>query len=57
MSEAIAMTTITITEEIDGEGVSTGLHIEPDDAPLVTVLGLLRLAEDTAIRMAMGEDQ
>ena len=57
MSEAIAMTTITITEEINTEGVYTDLHIEPEDAPLVTVLGLLRLAEDTAIRMAMGEDQ
>ena len=58
MSEAIVMTTITITEEIEGDGASsTGLHIEPEDAPLVTVLGLLRLAEDTAIRMAMGEDQ
>lgn len=57
VSEAVAMTTIKITEEIDSDGVSTGLRIEPEDAPLVTILGLLRLAEDTAIRASMGDDQ
>ena len=56
MSEPIVTTTITITEELSDDGVSTELRIEPEDAPLVTILGLLRLAEDTVIRAAMGAD-
>ena len=58
MSEPIITTTITITEELSDDDVGTGLRIEPEDAPLVTILGLLRLAEDTAIiRASMGGDQ
>ena len=58
MSEPIITTTITITEELSDDDVSTGLRIEPEDTPLVTILGLLRLAEDTAIiRASMGGEQ
>lgn len=57
MSEPIITTTITITEELRDDDVSTGLRIEPEDALLVTILGLLRLAEDTAIRASMGDGQ
>ena len=44
--------------ELSDDDVSTGLRIEPEDVPLVTILGLLRLAEDTAIiRASMGDEQ
>jgi hypothetical protein len=57
VTDPLITKTITITEELTEDGVHAGLSIEPEDADLVSVLGLLRLAEDSAIRMAMGDDQ
>lgn len=53
------MTTITITREItpDGRDVigTTFADGQGETPPLVEVLGMLRMAEDTAIRDSMGE--
>jgi hypothetical protein len=54
---SIELARVTITQDIEDDGQpTTGLLIEPPDTPLVTVLGLLELAKDSAIRQAMGED-
>lgn len=54
-SENVVLATITITSELAADGdMPTTTHID-GDVTLVQVLGLLRLAEDTFIREAMGE--
>ena len=47
---------ITITYEIDADGHMSSTYDSSEELPLVTQLGLLRLAEDTAIRVAMDDD-
>lgn len=59
--EGIEVARITITRVLGLDGTD-GTHceaVDPDGEPLKLVesLGLLRLAEDTVIRMAMGEDE
>lgn len=42
--------TLTITEDIEDDGhVTTTVTVDPDDAPVVTLLGLLELAKDTIL--------
>ena len=47
---------LTITYTIEADGNMTSDYDIDGDLPLVTQLGLLRLAEDTAIRVAMDGD-
>lgn len=55
----MVMATITITRELTADGqdiVGTSfVDGDGDTLPLITTLGMLRMAEDTAIRQAMGE--
>lgn len=57
--DGIEIGRITITHNLDpnGRAVTWCEAVTPDGEPLVLVesLGLLRLAEDTLIRQAMGE--
>lgn len=59
MSDGMEIGRITITHNIDphGRDVTWCEAADPDGdpLPLVQSLGLLRLAEDTLIRQAMGE--
>lgn len=51
------ITTITVRRYLDEDGDDcVQLDVEPPEATLVEVLGLLRFAEDTAIREAMDND-
>ena len=55
---AIPLATITITRYLDEDGYDmVTVEVEPDEAALVEQLGLLRLAEDSIIRDAMGEGE
>lgn len=55
----MVMATITITRELTSDGRdivgTTFVDGDGDTLALVTTLGMLRMAEDTAIRQAMGE--
>ena len=54
LNESRSVGRIIITYEIGMDGdLLTGYDTDGDDLSLVTQLGLLRLAEDTAIRQAM----
>ena len=51
------LATITITHEIEDDGTpTTGYTVEPADTPLITILGLLELAKDTALTMAADDE-
>jgi hypothetical protein len=52
----VSLNRITITWEMDDNGVLlTDYEVEGGPLSLVMQLGLLRLAEDSAIRLSMGE--
>ena len=51
--ETIGRITITYDMDADGEMTTT---VDADELPLIILLGMLRLAEDTVIRTAMDED-
>ena len=52
----ITITIITITRAITEDGDQVWYNVEGDDA-LVTVLGMLELSKDTAIRTTMSDDE
>lgn len=59
MSEALEVARIEIVRVVEnGELVDYAEAVDTGGAvlPLTEILGMLRLAEDTFIRMAMGED-
>jgi hypothetical protein len=54
--DTVSLNRIVITWEMNDEGtLLTGYEIEGGPLSLVMQLGLLRLAEDSAIRLSMGE--
>lgn len=54
--ETLIIHTITLTYGIGPDGEpDLGITTDGDHANLITTLGMLRLAEDTVIREAMGE--
>lgn len=55
MTEPVRATSITITEHVAEGDVVIRSEIDPPDAPIVTLLGMLRLTEDTILRDAAGE--
>lgn len=58
MSDDLTLATITITKTVTEDDVLVFCDAtcpDGEDVPLVDVLGMLRLAEDTFIRQAMGE--
>lgn len=58
MSEPLTVATITIVRVLGDDGDNVYCEsVDPsgESLPLVEALGLLRLAEDTVIRQAMGE--
>ena len=55
---AIPLASITITRYLDEDGYDmVTVETEPEESGLVEQLGLLRLAEDSIIRDAMGEGE
>lgn len=57
--DGLTLATITITKTLTEDDVlvcCNAAGTDGDDLALVEVLGMLRLAEDTFIRRAMGED-
>ena len=56
MSSDVPITIITITRAITEDGDQVWYNVEGDDA-LVTVLGMLELSKDTAIRTTMSDDE
>jgi hypothetical protein len=57
--DTLLVASITIERRLDSDGEdglwTAFLDGQGDRLPLIEVLGMLRLAEDTAIREAMGE--
>jgi hypothetical protein len=56
LSDSHQVGRITITYDIDADGHMSSTYDSSEELPLVTQLGLLRMAEDTAIRVAMDGD-
>lgn len=55
-TDALIVQRLTVTYSITADGSpDLALHWENDRSDLIAALGMLRLAEDTVIREAMGE--
>lgn len=55
--EGVEVARITITKLVQDDDITIYADTTPNDVPLVDLLGMLRLTEDTVIRQTMGEDQ
>lgn len=53
-ADGLLLHELTIRYWLDGDGPRIEL-VQDDDDDLVTLLGMIRLAEDTLIRVSMGE--
>jgi hypothetical protein len=53
--EGVETAKITVTEVVLDDDVVIMLEVEPEDLALVHILGMLRFAEDGAIRDSIGE--
>lgn len=53
--DEMVVATITVRKVLTDEGVVVRMEVDPDDVALVDQLGMLRLCEDSAIRVEMGE--
>jgi len=56
MTASVIAGRITVLREITEDHDVVSILIEPDEMPLLEQLGLLRMAEDSAIRRAMEEE-
>lgn len=56
-SEGLESARITITSRLTLDGDETvSLELEPHDLPIVTVLGLLEMSKDSALRATMDDE-
>ena len=58
MSDAVRLATITITRDLTDDNDTVWVEAADacgEDLPLVEALGMLRFAEDSLIRLRMGE--
>lgn len=52
VQQGFELARITIVRELDDTGGDTiAVLVEPDDSPLMNLLGMLRMAEDTVLSM------